>query len=185
MGVYAYVHICIDRAEPLSGETRAAVVELAMKHELITKQCAVSVPKPMPIRGVMDAIKSLFGVRKMYTQTVEEGEPGAWVAERVRAIASEFSVSSPSPMWKGASLTGPFIYTCYRRPKAVKVVNAYRRPEERSPHEPPDGVIGRFFDVIEVEAKREFDARSAASSGFVKELKKLTGAKVICRTSWV
>lgn len=185
MGVYATVHICIDRAQPLPVETRVAVVELAIKHELITKECAVSVPKPMPIRGAIDAIKALFGVRQMHAELVEKGEPGAWVSVRVRATAPEFSVSSPFPKWKGESLTGPFVYTCYRRPKAIEVVNAYRSPDERSPHEPPDGVIGRFFDVIEVDAKRDFDARSAASSAFVKELKKLTGAKVICRTSWV
>ncbi len=184
MGVYANVHICVDRAEPLSVETRVAVVELAMKHGLITKQCAVSVPKPMPVRGVIDAIKALFGVRKMYRQLVEQAEPGAWVAERVRTTAPEFSVSSPFPTWKGESLTGPFVYSCYERPRTIQVVNAYRSPEDRSPHEPPDGVIGRFYDVIEVDAKSDFDARSAASSGFVKELKKLTGAKVICRTSW-
>jgi hypothetical protein len=111
----------------------------------------------MPIRGVVDAIKALFGVRKMYSAAVEDGEPGPWLEERVRATAPEFSVSSGFPMWKG----------------------------ERSPHEPPDGVIGRFFDVIEINAKRDLDARSAASSAFVKELKKLADAKVICRTSWV
>jgi len=37
-----------------------------MKHELISKLCAVSVPTPMPIRGAIDAIKALFGVREMY-----------------------------------------------------------------------------------------------------------------------
>lgn len=114
MGVYANVHICIDRGQPLPVETRVAVVELAIS-----------------------------------------------------------TSSSPRSVW-------------YRsRSKAIEVVNLYRSPDERSPHEPPDGVIGRFFDVIEVDAKRDFDARSAASSAFVKELKKLTGAKVICRTSWV
>lgn len=87
-------------------------------------------------------------------------------------------------MWKGESLTGPFIYTAYAKPKTVEVFNAYRRPEERNPHEPEDGILGKFFDVIEVHAKRDFDARSAARSGFVKELKNLAGAKVICRTSW-
>lgn len=185
MGVYAQVHICIDRVEPLSVETRVAIVALAMTHELITKQCAVWIRKPRPIRGVIDAIKALFGVRTMHGQLVEQGEPGSWVAERVRTTDPEFSVSSPFPVWKGESLTGPFIYSCYRRPKAIEVINLYRDPEKRSPHEPPDGVIGRFFDVIEVTAKRGFDARSAASSAFVKELKKLTSAKVICRTSWV
>jgi hypothetical protein len=184
MGVYATVHICIDRAQPLSAESRAAVVELAISHELITRDCAVSVPKPMPIRSVIDAIKALFGARHTYNECIEKGEPGSWVAERVRAAAPEFSVSSTFPTWKGASLSGPFVYTCYARRKAIKVVNALRSPEERSPHEPPDGVVGRFFDVIEIDAKRDYDARIAASSAFVKELKKLAGAKVICRTSW-
>ena len=48
MGVYANVHICVDRAEPLSVETRVAIVELTIKHELITRQCKISVPRPMP-----------------------------------------------------------------------------------------------------------------------------------------
>jgi hypothetical protein len=185
MGVYASVHVCVDRAEPLSVETRIAVVELAMKHELITRECTVSVPRPMPIRSAIEAVKALFGVRATYEHEVGKGEPGAWLAERMRETAPPLTISSPSPMWKGERLTGPFRYTCYRRPKTIQVVNAYRDGEQRAPHEPPDGVIGSFFDVIEVDAKRDFDARSVASSRFVKELKELAGAKVVCRTSWV
>jgi hypothetical protein len=182
MGVYACVHVCIDRVEPLPVETRVAVVELAMKHALITKNCKVHVVAPVPVRGIVGAIRSLFGARRMEERTIEEGAPGPWLAERIRTLEPEFSVSSGFPMWKGESLTGPFIYTCYREPEAITAVNAYR--DEPNPYAPADGVIGQFFDAMEINAKRGCDARSVASSLFVKELKTLTGAKIVCRTSW-
>ncbi|MFT3694775.1 MAG: hypothetical protein QM831_16620 [Kofleriaceae bacterium] len=184
MGVYATVHICIEREVPLGPDLRAAVAELAIENKLITKKCSVSVPTPAPIRGLWDALRAVVGQRRTYFEPVQEGEPGSWVADRVMAIAGELRVSSPFPTWKDEELTGPFIYAGYTRPRTVKMFNAYREPGERNRFEPPDGVIGRFFDVIEIEAKRDYDGRTAASSKFVKDLKKELGAKIICRTSW-
>ena len=186
MGVYCEVHICIERDAQLPLETRLAIVELAIRHELVTRHCRLAVPDVLPPSGLLGHLAYLFGRRTRYLRTVQEGEPGPWVAERLRSLADtdEVHVSSGFPVWKGEPLTGPFVYQTTRAARTVKIVDAYRRPDERSPYQPADGVIGAFHDQIRIEAKRGLDARIAARSAFVRELKDLTGAKVICRASW-
>jgi hypothetical protein len=184
VGVYCKVAMCVVADEPLPVATRVAVVSLAVEHELLVQRCSVSVPAVLPPRGIVARVKHVFGHRQMYFKSVEEGPPGPWLPERVRSIDTDFQVSSPSPRWKGESVTGPFVYRVSREAQPVTIGNAYRRDDERSPHDPPDGVIGRFFDVMTLDAKRGLDGRSAASSGFVRALKQLTGTRVICRASW-
>jgi hypothetical protein len=187
MGVYCEVHICIEGDTQVPIDMRVEIVELARRHQLVQRHCAISVPDVMEPRGFIEHVKHLFGVRRMYMRTVHQGEPGDWIASEQRLLeaAPEVRVTSGFPMWKDEVLTGPFSYRTTRKARTVKTVNLYRSPEERSPYEPADGVIGEFYDEISITAKRGFDAKSAARSAFVRELKALTGTKVVCRSSWV
>jgi hypothetical protein len=177
--------MCVVADAPLPVDTRIAVVELAVRHELIAERCRIEAQRVLPPRGFIEHLKYLFGWRQHGFCAVEEGAPGAWIACRLRELdgATDYQVVSRFPRWKGESVTGPFVYHVHCRARPVQIFNAYRSPEECSPHA-AEGVIGQFFDVLTLDAKRGVDGRSAASSGFVRELKELTGAKVICRTSW-
>jgi len=187
VGVYCLVHMCIAAEQPLPVDTRVAIVELAIAHELIAERCDIRTPMVLPARGIVERIKRLFAPPKPYMGVVHSGDLGPWIGERIRGLdgTSDYIVSCSAPWWNGEQLTGPFEYAVTREQVTVKTVNLYREPDQRSPFEPADGVIGQFRDVLSVDAKRGFDARIAAKSTFVRELKKLTGAKVICRSSWV
>jgi len=157
---------------------------LPVDHELLARHCEVSVPAVVPPRGIVERVKYMFGHTRTSFQGVEDGPPGPWLADRVRSVDTDFQVHSRSPQWNGEAVTGPFIYHASRTARPIQIFNAYRRDDERAPHDPPDGVIGRFYDVMTLDAKRGLDGRSAASSSFVRAVKKLTNTKVICRASW-
>jgi len=127
--------MCVVADAPLPVDTRIGVVNLAVEHELLARQCEVSIPVVRPPRGIVERVKYLFGHRETQFQGIEDGPPGPWLADRVRSLDTDFHVHSRWPRWNGEDVTGPFIYQALRTPQPVKIGNAYRRADERSrPH---------------------------------------------------
>jgi len=174
VGVYCYVKMCVVAEAPLPLDTRVAVIELAIEHELVSEQCSVNVRRVLPPRGLVDRVTRLFRRAPTYFAAVEKGPPGPWIGERVRALATvdEVQIACGFPKWKAEPPTGPFIYLATRTPQTVTL------------HQPPE-LIGHFYDVMTLDAKRGLDGRSVASSRFMRALKQLTGTKVICRSEWI
>ena len=184
MGVYCLVHMCIESPAPLAAETRVKIVELCREHELLVGTCSVAVPGALPPYTLWQRVRALAGFPRRGFVEQREGAAGDWLDDCARSLP-DFRLYSGFAKWKGEPTAGHFSYVASPQPRRVQIVNLYRGRDERSPHDPPDGVIGAFYDVLELESKRNLDGRIAARSAFVRELKKLTGTKIICRASWV
>jgi hypothetical protein len=197
--------MCIGADAPLGVEERVRIVALCREHELLRDECAIAVPEDVQPVGIKEWLtKHLLrrhlgrtlgdeavvpnggassfdrGVKKL-----EMREAGAWLESRARELGTDFLIGCDTPAWREDSGTQGFRYAALSRAKEVIVGSAYDPPSKKHAGYPgADGRVGEFFDILSLCAYRHLDGRIAASSPFVKALKKELKLKVTCRALW-
>ncbi len=209
MGVYCTVYVCILEPAPLPEAVRARIVAVAIEHQLLFAECAFGVPRkvvslpppttlwqrwtlrfrrpPVVAAGsfVEDGLNAYRALTTApHTDVLAKGDAGPWLVDRALMSPHDFIVASAAAKWNGKIFEGGFAYLASSRPVPVRVGNAYVSEGRRSRFVPEDGVVGTCFDVATLTGRHFSGGNEVSRSRFVRDLKRVTDAKITCRASW-